>query len=460
MGERVERDSLGEVRVPEECLWGAQTQRSLQFFAIGEERMPALLIEALIWVKRAAAQVNGQLGVLTPETANLIVSVCDELLDGKLGDPFPLSMWQTGSGTQSHMNVNEVIANRANERLGRPRGDYAPIHPNDQVNASQSTNDVFPTAIHLAVLRQLHHKLLPALRELTGALQEKAEAWGELMKVGRTHLMDAVPMSLGESFSGYVQQLVYGLECLNRSQQRLWELPIGGTAVGTGINCPPEFGAGVAARLALWTGLPLTSAPNKFEALGARDGCVEFSSALRRLAVSLMKIANDIRWMGSGPRAGIGELTLPANEPGSSIMPGKVNPTQCEALIMVCIQVMANDMAAGIAGSLGHFELNTQMPLIAHQLIQSVRLLTDAITSFSRHCITGLEPNRPQLDHHLESSLMLATALTPRLGYERAAHLVQKAYHNDISLREANRILGYLTEEEFSTLLDKALTAK
>jgi fumarate hydratase, class II len=449
---RTERDSLGEVQVPQECLWGAQTQRSLHFFAIGEERMPHPLIEALLCVKRAAAQANGELGRLPDDQSALIVSICDELLAGKRGHPFPLSVWQTGSGTQSNMNVNEVIANLANERLGRPRGTYAPIHPNDQVNASQSTNDVFPTAIHLATLRQLHQRLLPALTELTEALQQKAIEWASLTKVGRTHLMDAVPLTLGQEFSGYAQQLANGNECMVHAQKRLFELPIGGTAVGTGLNSPPQFGARVAALLAQETGLPLISAPNKFEALAARDGCVEFHSSLRRLAVSLTKIANDIRWMGSGPRAGLTELLLPANEPGSSIMPGKVNPTQCEALLMVCIQVMANDTAIGMAGAAGNFELNINMPLIAYLLLQSIRLLSDSMRSLARHCIAHLQPNIPHLAQQLENSLTLATSLAPRLGYERTAHLVQRAYRDNTSLRDANRQLGYLSDEEFTRL--------
>lgn len=454
MIDRIEHDTLGDVAVPEEALWGAQSQRSLHFFAMGEERMPTPLIEALLWVKKAAALVNGELGVLSLEFAQLIASTCDELLEGKLGHPFPLSVWQTGSGTQTNMNVNEVIANRANERLGRPRGTYGPIHPNDQVNASQSTNDVFPTAIHLAVLREARRRLTPALQELQGLLAQKAIAWTDVVKVGRTHLMDATPVSMGQVFSGYETQIAYGLDCLQRCQERLCELPIGGTAVGTGINSPAEFGPQVARLLAHWFGLPLISAPNKFEAQSARDGCVEFSSGLRRLAVSLTKIGNDIRWMGSGPRAGLSELILPSNEPGSSIMPGKVNPTQCEALHMVCLQVLGNDMTIGLAGSQGAFELNATMPLIGYQLLQSVRLLSDAVGCFSRYCVAGLEVNRPRLAGMVENSLMLATALTPRLGYDRTAHLVQKAHREGITLKQAALSLGYLTEAEFDTLTD------
>jgi fumarate hydratase class II len=450
---RIENDSMGAIEVPAEVYWGAQTARSLIHFGIGTERMPTSLIRALGLIKQAAAEVNRELGVLAKDKADLIARAAAEVASGRLDEQFPLRVWQTGSGTQTNMNANEVVANRAIELSGGQRGSKSPIHPNDDVNRSQSSNDVFPSALHVAAAEQIVRGLLPAVEGLRDALAEKAAAFASLIKIGRTHLMDAVPLTLGQEFSGYVNQLDHGLSHIRAALSDLYELALGGTAVGTGLNTPPGFGERVAARLAELTGLPFVSAPNKFAALGGADASVWASAALRTLAASLLKIANDVRLLASGPRCGLGELILPANEPGSSIMPGKVNPTQAEALVMVCVQVIGNDAAVALAGSLGNLELNTYRPVIVHNLLQSVALLTDACRSFTEHCIVGLEPNRPRLRELVERSLMLVTALSPRLGYDRAATVAHKAHAEGKTLREVCLELGCLSGEEFDRLV-------
>ncbi|MCS6859951.1 MAG: class II fumarate hydratase [Abditibacteriales bacterium] len=449
MAYRIETDSMGEIQVPADKYYGAQTARSLIHFKIGGERLPREMIRALGLVKKAAALVNGELGKLSPEKTDLIVRAAEEVIEGKWDDHFPLVVWQTGSGTQSNMNANEVIANRAIEMAGGVLGSKQPIHPNDDVNKGQSTNDAFPTAIHVAVVEQIHHRLIPAVTSLRDTLAAKAEAFKDIIKIGRTHLMDATPLTLGQEFSGYVQQLTNGLKRLERCLDSLYELAIGGTAVGTGLNTHPQFSEKVSAKIAEMTGLPFRPAPNKFEALGGRDALVECSGVLKTLAVSLYKIANDIRWLASGPRCGIGEITIPENEPGSSIMPGKVNPTQCEAMTMVCAQVMGNDVAVNIGGASGNFELNVYMPLIAHNVLQSIRLLSDACESFNAHCAKGIEPMRDNIERHLRNSLMLVTALNPHIGYDKAAKVAQKAHREGLTLREAAIALGFLTGEEF-----------
>lgn len=453
MSTRLEHDTMGAMEVQAEVYWGAQTQRSLEHFRIGGERLPPPFLHALAMVKKAAALVNAELGTLDPALAGLIVQAADEVISGRLDDQFPLVVWQTGSGTQTNMNLNEVLANRANELAGQPRGGMKPVHPNDHVNRSQSTNDAFPTAIHLAATLQIHHLLRPALRGLHTTLTQKAEAFRDVIKVGRTHLQDATPLTLGQEFSGYASQLDHGLRRLNQSLEGLYELPLGGTAVGTGLNAPPHFAELTAARLADLTDLPFVTAPNKFEALAARDACVFVHSALRGLAVSLNKIANDVRWMASGPRCGLGEIRIPENEPGSSIMPGKVNPTQCEALTMVAAQVLGNDVTVALAGASGAFELNVFMPVIAFNLLQSIRLLGDACASFDSHCAQGIEPDRERLQAFLDNSLMLVTALTPKLGYEQAATIAKKALHESKTLKEAALELGFVSAEEFDTLV-------
>jgi len=450
---RTESDSHGPIEVPADRYWGAQTQRSLHHFAIGEDRMPRELIHAFGVVKKAAALANLELGVLPENTARLIVQAADEIIDGKLDDHFPLRVWQTGSGTQTNMNVNEVIANRAAELAGGTSGAKHSIHPNDDVNRSQSSNDTFPAAMHVAAAEQLDRALIPAVRRLRDALARKAAEFGDIVKIGRTHLMDAVPMTLGQEFSGYVAQLDADLDWLRGVLPRLYELALGGTAVGTGLNAPARFADLVARKIAELMGLPFVSAPNKFAALASHDPLVMASGTLRTLAASLMKIANDLRWLGSGPRAGLGELRLPANEPGSSIMPGKVNPTQCEAMTMVCVQVMGNDTAIGIAGSQGNFELNVFKPLIIHDFLQSTRLLTDACRQFTDHLVVGLEPDRERIGQLMRASLMLVTALTPHIGYDKAAKVAHKAHHEGTTLREAVLALGYLTGEEFDRLV-------
>ena len=446
---RIETDSMGEIEVPADRYWGAQTARSLHHFAIGADVMPRPLIRAIGVLKEASAAVNAELGKLDPHRAELIATAAREVADGKLDDHFPLRIWQTGSGTQTNMNANEVIANRAIELDGGVLGSKTPVHPNDHVNMSQSSNDTFPTAMHIAVAEELVHRLVPAVRALRDALAAKVEAFAGITKIGRTHLMDAVPLTLGQELSGYVTQLDADLARLEQTLPGLYELAAGGTAVGTGLNTHPEFGTRVAAKIAALTGLPFVSAPNKFAALAAHDAVVWASSGLRVLAGSLNKIADDFRWLGSGPRSGLGELVLPANEPGSSIMPGKVNPTQSEAMIMVCIQVIGNDTAVGIAGARGNFELNVNKPVMAHNVLHSVDLLTGACTAFRRFAVEGVEPDREQIARHLERSLMLVTALNPVIGYDKAAEVAKKAHKEGISLREAAVALGYLTGEQF-----------
>ncbi|BCX13229.1 MAG: fumarate hydratase class II [Thermosynechococcus sp.] len=446
---RIEYDSLGAIAVPADCYWGAQTARSLKYFAIGSQRMPLEVIHAMARLKRAAAIANRDLGVLDPEKAKWILQAADEVIAGQWDDQFPLSIWQTGSGTQTNMNVNEVIANRAIELAGGTKGSKTPIHPNDHVNCSQSSNDTFPTAMHVATVIALQERLLPRLRHLQGVLQEKVTTFADIIKIGRTHLMDAVPLTLGQEFSGYASQIAACQAHIEYALQHLYPLAIGATAVGTGLNAPAGFGDRVAAELAQMTGYPFCKAENPFAALAAHDSLVMLSGALKTLAAAMIKMANDIRWLASGPRCGLGELILPANEPGSSIMPGKVNPTQCEALTMVCVQVMGNDAAVAIAGSQGNFELNVYKPLIIHNVLQSIALLSDAVQSFTDHCLVGVEPNRQQIQTYVERSLMLVTALNPHIGYDKAATVAKKAYSEGKTLKEAALELGYLTAEEF-----------
>lgn len=453
MKTRIEKDSLGDVEVPEDAYWGAQTQRAYVNFDIGNEHFPPTFIRALAIIKHAAATVNAQLGGIPSEIAELICRATDEIAEGKLVDQFPLRIWQTGSGTQTHMNINEVIANRANELAGGSRGDKSPVHPNDHVNRSQSTNDVFPTAIHIAVVSQVVERLLPAAAALQEALEDKSQEFSDIIKTGRTHLMDATPLTLGQVFSGYAHQVEHAQETIQNTLEHLYELPIGGTAVGTGLNTHPEYAEAITSHIAERTGHPFVSAPNKFEAMGARDALVSASGAMKRFACSLYKIANDIRLLGSGPRCGIGELILPENEPGSSIMPGKVNPTQCEAMTMVCAQVIGNDTTISMAGSAGNFELNVFMPVIAFNSLQSIRLLSDACDAFQKHCVVGIEANRSAIADYLEASLMLVTALTPKIGYDAAAKLAQKAHRDGATLREVAIEEGTLTAEEFDALV-------
>jgi fumarate hydratase class II len=453
MATRTEHDSMGAVEVPAEAYWGAQTQRSIEHFRIGAERMPEPLIQSLALVKKVAAQVNAELGVLDPALAGLIIQAADEVLAGGWQDQFPLVVWQTGSGTQTNMNVNEVLANRANERAGQPRGTQRPVHPNDHVNRSQSTNDVFPTAIHLAAVLEIERLLRPALRGLRDTLDGKAEAFRDLVKVGRTHFQDALPITLGQEFSGYVSQLDHGLRRLDQALEGLYELPLGGTAVGTGLNAPPRFAELAAAKLAAMTGQPFVVAANRFEAQAAKDACVFAHGALRGLAVSLDKVANDVRWMASGPRCGLGEIRIPENEPGSSIMPGKVNPTQCEALAMVAAQVLGNDLAVTLGGAGGDFELNGRMPLIAYNLLQSIRLLGDASASFERHCARGIEPDRERLAAYVDQDLMRVTALAPKLGYDRCALVARTALREGKTLRAVVLDGGWLSADEFDALM-------
>ncbi len=453
MQTRIETDTMGAVEVPADKYWGAQTARSLQHFAIGTERMPRELIRALGIVKKAAALVNAELGLLPPEKAQLIVRAADEVIEGRLDEHFPLSVWQTGSGTQTNMNVNEVIANRAIELAGGELGSKQPIHPNDDVNKSQSSNDVFPTAMHIAAAEQLVHTLLPAVRELQQTLERKSEEFADIIKIGRTHLMDAVPLTLGQEFSGYAHQLANAIRRIEAVLPDLYELAVGGTAVGTGLNTHPAFAERMAAKIAELTGLPFVSAPNKFETLAAHDALVWAHGAVRTLAVALHKIANDIRWMASGPRAGLAEIRIPENEPGSSIMPGKVNPTQSEAMTMVAVQVLGNDVTISIAGASGAFELNVYKPVIIYNFLQSVRLLSDTCRMFNRYCAVGIEPNRERLRQYVEQSLMLVTALNPYIGYDNAARIAKYAYQTGKTLREAAVELGLLSAEEFDRIV-------
>jgi fumarate hydratase class II len=455
-GSRTETDSLGPIEVPADRYWGAQTQRSLQHFSIGDpstERMPMEVVRALALLKKASAKVNAADGRLDPQLADLIVASADEILEGALDDHFPLFVWQTGSGTQTNMNVNEVISNRATEMAGGELGSKDPIHPNDHVNMSQSSNDTFPTAMHVAAATALVERLLPAVRALRHALDAKAKEFADIVKIGRTHLQDAVPLTLGQEFSGYVAQLDDDLERIEQALAGLYELAIGGTAVGTGLNAPEGFGDAVTAELAELTGLPFVSAPNRFSALAANDAIVHASGTLATLGASLMKIANDIRWLGSGPRAGIGELILPENEPGSSIMPGKINPTQSEAMTMVVCQVLGNDTAVKFAGSQGNFELNVFKPVMIRNLLHSITLLTDACDAFRRYCVEGLQPNRERIEELVHRSLMLVTALAPRIGYDKAAEIAKKAHHEGTTLKEAALGLGYLTEAEYDEMV-------
>ena len=453
MDYRTEKDSMGPVEVPNDRYFGAQTQRSLNNFKIGKEHFPREFIRAYGIIKKAAAIVNSVAGLLDPQLAKTISSAADEVITGKLDDHFPLVVWQTGSGTQTNMNVNEVIANRAIEMVGGTLGSKNPVHPNDHVNMSQSTNDTFPTAINIAAVESVVHQLLPNLQRLRDGLHAKAEAFSNIIKLGRTHLQDATPLSLGQEFSGYVSAVDHGCKRIENTMDSCYEIAMGGTAVGTGINSIEGFGEKAAAEISKLTDLPFRTAENKFEALGGQDSIVELSSALKTVAVSLFKIANDIRWLASGPRSGIGEVILPANEPGSSIMPGKVNPTQCEALTMVCTQVMGNDTAITIAGASGNFELNVYRPVIAFNILQSIRLLNEACESFLVNAVEGIEPNEQRIHENLYNSLMLVTALNPHIGYDKAAKVAKKAYTENLSLREAIVELGYMGAEEFDKLV-------
>ena len=446
---RMERDSMGEIAVPVEALWGAQTQRSLEHFAISTECMPDALLMALARIKRVAARVNADLGLLDAPLAAAIAQAADEVLAGAHPEAFPLSVWQTGSGTQTNMNMNEVLANRASELLGGGRGEGRKVHPNDHVNRGQSSNDIFPTAMHVAACVALTVDLLPALEALHATLQAKAQAWVDIVKIGRTHLQDATPLTLGQEASGWVAQLAHARQAITLPLPPLYELAVGGTAVGTVLNTHPQFGERVAAALASETGLPFGVAANRFAALAAHDTLVSAHGALKTLAVALMKIANDVRWLASGPRCGLGELQLPENEPGSSIMPGKVNPTQCEALTMLCAQVMGNDVALSVGGASGNFELNVFKPLMAHNFLQSVRLLADGMRSFEHHCVRGIEPDRARIASLMAQSLMLVTALNPHIGYDNAARIAKHAHAHGCSLREAALALGLLTAEQF-----------
>jgi fumarate hydratase class II len=447
---RIESDTMGGMEVPAERLWGAQTQRSLENFKIGEDRMPIALIHALALVKRASAQVNLDLGKFKdPAIGQTIIAAADEVIAGNHDQEFPLVIWQTGSGTQTNMNLNEVIANRASELMGGERGMSRKVHPNDHVNMGQSSNDVFPTAMHVAAVEALRSRLIPSVGKLRDTLAQKAQAFQDVVKIGRTHLMDATPLTVGQEISGWVQLLDNGLEHIEESIPHLCELALGGTAVGTGLNADPRFAVRVAAELARLTGYPFVTAPNKFEALSGHDALLFAHGAVKTLAASLMKIANDVCWMASGPRSGLGEILIPENEPGSSIMPGKVNPTQCEAMTMVVSQVMGNDVAINLGGALGNFELNVMKPLIIHNFLGSVRLLADACASFNDHCAMGIEPNRQRIHHLLECSLMLVTALNPHIGYDNAAKIAKNAHAKGITLRESALELGLLTAEQF-----------
>ncbi len=449
MATRIEKDTMGEIEVPNEFYYGAQSARSLIHFAIGTEKMPRPIIRAMGILKKAAALVNSDLGILPKEKAELIVKAADEVIEGKLDAHFPLSIWQTGSGTQTNMNTNEVISNRAIEIAGGELGSKKPIHPNDDVNKSQSSNDTFPTAMHIAAAEEIVRRLIPAVSKLRDTLAKKSEEFKDIIKVGRTHLQDAVPLTLGQEFSAYVHQLDKALERLNKVLPDLYELAIGGTAVGTGLNAHPEFAECTAKKISELTGLPFVSAPNKFEALAAHDALVFAHGALKTLAASLMKIANDIRWLASGPRCGLGEISIPENEPGSSIMPGKVNPTQSEAMTMVCVQVFGNDTAINFGGASGNFELNVFKPVIIYNFLQSVRLLADTCLMFEEHCAKGIEPIKEKIDYYVQNTLMLVTALNPYIGYDNAAKIAKHAHKNKLTLKQAAIELEILTEEEF-----------
>jgi fumarate hydratase class II len=453
MTTRIEIDSMGPIEVEDANLWGAQTQRSLLHFRIGTDRFPQGFIASLALVKKAAALANRDLGVLPADLCSLICTAADEIIAGKHAAQFPLSVWQTGSGTQTNMNVNEVIANRASELAGHPRGSKMPVHPNDHVNCSQSSNDVFPTAMHVAAVTAVHDDLVPALRSLRETIHRKSEAFDGIVKVGRTHLQDATPLTLGQELSGWVAQLDQGVDGIERSMTPLYELALGGTAVGTGLNAPPGFARLAADRIAELTGRPFVTASNKFQALASHDALVGLHGALRTLACSLIKIANDVRWLASGPRCGIGEIAIPENEPGSSIMPGKVNPTQAEAMTMLCAQVLGNDVAISYGGASGNFQLNVFKPLIIHNVLQSIRLLADGCRSFDEHCARGIEPRRDRIEAHLRASLMLVTALSPHIGYDGAAKIAMKAHAEGTTLREAAVALGLLSPDRFDELV-------
>jgi len=450
---RIETDSMGKIEVSADVYWGAQTERSLHHFEIGYDIMPRELIRAFAVLKKAAAMANHELGLLPEDKVKLIVAAADEIIAGKLNDQFPLRIWQTGSGTQTNMNVNEVISNRAIEMAGGTLGSKNPIHPNDHVNRSQSSNDTFPTAMHIAAVESVVRCLIPAIKTLRNALAEKQKLFANIVKVGRTHLQDAVPLTLGQEFSGYVAQLDAAIKNIELTLPGLYELALGGTAVGTGINSHPQFAELSAKKIAELTQLPFVSAPNKFAALAAHDALVFASGSLKTLACALMKIANDVRWLGSGPRCGLGELILPENEPGSSIMPGKVNPTQCEAMTMVCVQVMGNDAAISFAGSQGNFELNVFKPLIIYNFLNSVRLMADAAHMFTLFCVKDLVADERRIRFFVDNSLMLVTALAPKIGYDKSAEIAHKAFHDDTTLLEACLALGYLSEEEFKAIV-------
>lgn len=446
---RIERDSFGEIEVPSDRLWGAQTQRSLHHFSISTEKMDPNLIRALVVVKKAAADVNAEIGAIPLEKALAIRGACDEVLRGIHPEEFPLSVWQTGSGTQTNMNVNEVIANIASEVMGGERGEGRIVHPNDDVNKSQSSNDVFPTAMSVSATQSVMLDLLPAIEKLKNTLKEKSQEFMGITKIGRTHLMDATPITLGQEISGWVCQLENGMKHIELTLPHLSQLALGGTAVGTGLNAPEGFAENVSKKISLYTGITFTTAPNKFEALASSDNLVQTHGAIKGLAASLMKIANDIRWLASGPRSGIGEILIPENEPGSSIMPGKVNPTQCEALTMICAQVMGNDVAINIGGASGNFELNVFRPMMIHNFLMSVRMLTDSCHSFDEFCAQGIQPNRERISQHLENSLMLVTALNPHIGYDKAAEIAKKAHKENTTLMEAAISLGHMDEKQF-----------
>ncbi|MGP1931143.1 MAG: class II fumarate hydratase [Arsenophonus sp. ET-YP4-MAG3] len=448
---RTEKDSIGEIKIPTNKLWGAQTQRSLKYFCISVEKMPIILIHALALTKKAVAEVNIDLGLIAKDKANAIIASANEILEDKHIDEFPLVIWQSGSGTQTNMNINEVLANRASEILGGKRGQQRLIHPNDDVNKSQSSNDVFQTAMHVAAVIVLNKKLLFELKELQTAFKQKSDAFNDIIKIGRTHLQDATPLTLGQEISGWVAMLNHNIEHIKKNIPHLCELALGGTAVGTGLNAHHKYSIQVANKIAKLSGQPFVTSPNKFESLATCDALVHAHGALKGLAVSLMKISNDIRWLASGPRCGIGEIMIPENEPGSSIMPGKINPTQCEVLTMICAQVMGNDVAINIGGASGNFELNVFKPMIINNFLQSVRLLTDGMLSFNNYCVKGIEPNYERINKLLNESLMLVTALNIHIGYDKAAEIAKKAYKEEITLKKAALKLGYLTEEEFDS---------
>ena len=454
MNTRTEKDSLGSIEVPSEKYYGAQTQRSYENFKIGNERFPREFIRAYGILKKAAATVNHNLGNLDSKIMDAIHNAVEEVINGKLDDHFPLVVWQTGSGTQTNMNFNEVISNRAIEMLGGEMGSKSPVHPNDHVNMSQSTNDTFPTAINIAAVDSLHNQLMPAMKDLRDALNEKSIEFKSIIKLGRTHLQDATPLSLGQEFSGYVSAIDHGISRIENSLNHCYELAMGGTAVGTGINSIKGFSEEVADEISRLSGFPFVTADNKFEALGGQDSIVELSGALKVIAGSLFKIANDLRWLASGPRSGIGEISLPANEPGSSIMPGKINPTQCEALTMLCTQVMGNDVTITMAGASGNFELNVYRPVLAYNILQSIKLLSDGCRSFTKNAVVGIKPNHERINHNLYNSLMLVTALNPHIGYDKAAQVAKKAFIDQTSLREAVIELGFLSGEEFDKFIN------